>query len=111
MTGVRLGGVLASLPMLLKEGFVSVSNRLLQLPNGYCGLTAILLLLAFMTLARVRNPESLRYSHRENGAPFSAWTGDQDATSYSIEPSQSVNSPVSSIFSFNAVADDFCRNV
>ncbi len=61
MTGVRLGGVLASLPMLLKEGLVSVSNRLLQLPNGYYGLTTILLLLAFMTLARVRNPESLRY--------------------------------------------------
>ena len=35
MTGVRLGGVLASLPMLLKEGLVSVSNRLLQLPNGF----------------------------------------------------------------------------
>ena len=61
MTGVRYGGVLASLPMLLKEGLVSVPNRLLQLPKGYYGLNTILLLLAFMTLARVRNPESLRY--------------------------------------------------
>ena len=60
-TGVRFGGVLVALPMLLKEGLVSVANRLLQLPKGYYGLTSILLLLAFMTLARVRNPESLRY--------------------------------------------------
>ena len=30
MTGVRFGGVLASLPMLLKEGLVSVANHLLQ---------------------------------------------------------------------------------
>ena len=60
-TGVRFGGVLVVLPMLLKEGLVSVANRLLQLPKGYYGLTSILLLLAFMTMARVRNPESLRY--------------------------------------------------
>ena len=60
-TGVRYGGVLVALPMLLKEGLVGVANRLLQLPKGYYGLTSVLLLLAFMTLARLRTPESLRY--------------------------------------------------
>ena len=55
------GGVLAALPMLLDEGLVGAANRLLRLPNGYYGLTTILLFVALMTLARVRNPESVRY--------------------------------------------------
>ena len=55
------GGVLAALPALLKEGLLSETGLLPLLPKGYYGLPTILLFLAFMTLARVRNPESLRY--------------------------------------------------
>lgn len=59
--GVRSGGVLAALPALLKEGLLAASDVLPLLPKGYYGLPTILLFLAFMTLARVRNPEGLRY--------------------------------------------------
>ncbi len=59
--GVRSGGVLTALPALLKEGLLAASDALPLLPKGYYGLNTILLFLAFMTLARVRNPESLRY--------------------------------------------------
>ena len=59
--GVAHGGVLAALPMLLRAGLLGAANRLFRLPNGFYGLTTILLFVAFMTLARVRNPESLRY--------------------------------------------------
>ena len=55
------GGVLAALPMLLREGLLTAANRLFRLPAGFYGLTSILLFVACMTLARVRNPESLRY--------------------------------------------------
>ena len=55
------GGVLAALPMLLREGLLTAANRLFHLPAGFYGLTSILLFVACMTLARVRNPESLRY--------------------------------------------------
>ena len=59
--GVAHGGVLAALPMLLRAGLLGAANRLFRLPNGFYGLTTILLFVAFMTLARVRNPEALRY--------------------------------------------------
>ena len=58
---VERGGVLAALPMLLSEGLLGAANRLLCLPKGYYGLSTIVLFVALMTLARVRNPESLRY--------------------------------------------------
>ena len=58
---VAHGGVLAALPMLLRAGLLGAANRLFRLPDGFYGLTTILLFVAFMTLARVRNPESLRY--------------------------------------------------
>ena len=58
---VARGGVLAALPTLLGEGLLDAGLRLFRLPRGYYGLTTILLFLAFMTLARVRNPEGLRY--------------------------------------------------
>ena len=58
---VARGGVLAALPTLLDEGLLGAAMRLFRLPRGYYGLTTILLFLAFMTLARVRNPEALRY--------------------------------------------------
>ena len=59
--GVAHGGVLAALPMLLRAGLLGAANRLFRLNNGFYGLTTILLFVAFMTLARVRNPEGLRY--------------------------------------------------
>ena len=59
--GVARGGVLAALPMLLREGLLGAANRLFRLPAGFYGLTTILLFVACMTLARVRNPEALRY--------------------------------------------------
>ena len=59
--GVAHGGVLAALPMLLRAGLLGAANRLFRLPNGFYRLTTILLFVAFMTLARVRNPEGLRY--------------------------------------------------
>ena len=59
--GVAHGGVLAALPMLLRAGLLGAANRLFRLPDGFYGLTTILLFVAFMTLARVRNPECLRY--------------------------------------------------
>ena len=59
--GVAHGGVLAALPMLLRAGLLGAANRLFRLPDGFYGLTTILLFVAFMTLARVRNPEGLRY--------------------------------------------------
>ena len=58
---VARGGVLAALPMLLREGLLGAANRLLRLPAGFYGLSTILLFVAFMALARVRNPEALRY--------------------------------------------------
>ena len=59
--GVAHGGVLAALPMLLREGLLGAAKRLFDLPAGFYGLTTILLFVAFMALARVRNPEALRY--------------------------------------------------
>ena len=60
-TAVSRGGVLAALPMLLKEGLLDAAGRLLRLPGGFYGVTTILLTVAFMTMARVRAPETLRY--------------------------------------------------
>ncbi len=61
LSAVACGGVLAALPTLLKEGLLEHADRFLSLPKGYYGLTSTLLLLAFLFLARVRNPEALRH--------------------------------------------------
>ena len=61
LSAVAGGGVLAGLPMLLKEGLLDRAWGFLSLPKGYYGLTTVLLFLAFLTLARVRNPEALRH--------------------------------------------------
>ena len=58
---VARGGVLAALPMLLDEGLLKEAHHLLELPKGYYGTTSILLTVALMTMARVRNPETLRH--------------------------------------------------
>ena len=55
------GGVLCALPALLAVGLLDGVERFLTLPKGYYGLDSLLLLLAFMALARRRSIESLRY--------------------------------------------------
>ena len=61
LSAVSGGGVLAGLPMLLQEGLLNRARGSLSLPKGYCGLATVLLFLAFLFLARVRNPEALRH--------------------------------------------------
>lgn len=56
------GGLLCALPALLAVGLLEGVERYLQLPKGYYGLDSLLLLLAFMALARLESIESLRYS-------------------------------------------------
>ena len=56
------GGVLMALPALLAMGLLDNADTLLDMPQGYYGLDNILLLLAFMTLARLETIESLRHS-------------------------------------------------
>jgi hypothetical protein len=56
------GGLLCALPALLAVGLLAGVERYLQLPKGYYGLDSLLLLLAFMALARLDSIESLRYS-------------------------------------------------
>lgn len=55
------GGVLFALPALLAVGLLEKSGDYLELPKGYYGLESLLLLLAFMALARLKSIESLRY--------------------------------------------------
>ena len=55
------GGVLLALPALLGMGLLDNADTLLDMPKGYYGLDSILLLLAFMALARVQSIESLRH--------------------------------------------------
>jgi hypothetical protein len=55
------GGVLCALPALLAVGLLEGVERHLALPKGYYGLDSLLMLLAFMALARLRSVESLRY--------------------------------------------------
>ena len=55
-------GLLCALPALLAVGLLEHLEGHLALPKGYYGLDSLLLLLAFMTLARLPFIESLRYS-------------------------------------------------
>ena len=61
VSAVAKGGVLAALPALLKEGLLDSVGGLFSLPRGYYGVNSIVLFLALLLLARVRNPESIRY--------------------------------------------------
>ena len=54
------GGVLLALPLLLALGLLDHTEGRLELPDGYYGLDSILLLLAFMALARLETVEDLR---------------------------------------------------
>lgn len=55
------GGVLLALPALLAIGLLHHTQKHFSLPNGYYGLESIFLLLAFMSLARIKSIEKLRY--------------------------------------------------
>ena len=54
------GGVLSALPALLQQGLLRHAGQL-SLPKGFYGLESVLLLWAFLLLARVRHAEGLRY--------------------------------------------------
>lgn len=58
---VPQAGVLCALPALLSCGLLQSATEHLALPKGYYGLPSIILLLAFLALARVRSLEGLRY--------------------------------------------------
>ncbi len=59
---VPCAGVLFALTALLALGLLDTAQESLNtLPNGYYGLESILILLAFMALARVQTLEALRY--------------------------------------------------
>ncbi len=63
-TGVHTGArraVACSPPALLREGLLSTTELLSPMPRGYYGLATIFLCIAFMFMARIRTPESLRY--------------------------------------------------
>lgn len=45
--------------MLLKEGLPDRAYAFLSVPTGYHGLTGALVLLAFLSMVQVRNPEAL----------------------------------------------------
>ncbi len=60
-TAVRNGGVLTALPALLVQGLLDNVGRHFKLSNGFYGLNTVLILIALMMLARIRNPEALRY--------------------------------------------------
>lgn len=58
---IARGGVLLALPALLVSGLLRHAGEYFRLPKGFYGLKTIFLLLAFMTLARLRSMEALRY--------------------------------------------------
>ena len=58
---IAKGGVLLALPALLVSGLLRHAGEYFRLPKGFYGLKTIFLLLAFMTLARLRSMEALRY--------------------------------------------------
>lgn len=55
------GGVLFSLPALLANGLLHHTKNYFQLPGGYYSIDSIFLLMAFMSLARIKSIEQLRY--------------------------------------------------
>ena len=55
------GGVLFALPALLSVGLLRHATKYFMLPRGYYRLDTILIVLAFMALARLKSIESLRY--------------------------------------------------
>lgn len=58
---VPCAGVVFALPALLAVGLLDGAENYLKLPEGYYGLDSVLLLCAFMGLARLASMEKLRY--------------------------------------------------
>ena len=54
------GGVMLALPALIGQGLLKAIQVYQPLPNGYYGMVHVLLLLAYMNLWRIRNPEQLK---------------------------------------------------
>ena len=61
VSDVPNAGVLLALPSLVSTGLLRVGAAHFELPRGYYGLSSIMLLLAFLALARVKALECLRY--------------------------------------------------
>lgn len=58
---VENAGILLALPALISQGLLQAAGKVYQsLAKGYYGLEHILLLLAYMALLRIRNPEQLK---------------------------------------------------
>lgn len=58
---VRYAGVLLTLPLLCQLGLLEVANKVYgSLRNGFYGLQATLLTVAFMALLRIKSPEQLK---------------------------------------------------
>jgi hypothetical protein len=58
---VRYAGVLLALPVLIQLGLLDAAQKVYgRLRNGFYGLQAILLTLAFMALLRIKSPEQLK---------------------------------------------------
>ena len=57
---VSHGGVLFALPALISQGLDKIFTTFRQLPNGFYGLHHIILLMCFMALCRIKNPEQLK---------------------------------------------------
>jgi hypothetical protein len=58
---VPRAGVLLALPALLATGLLRHTEEHLALPRGYYGLVQVLVLMAFLALARIKSLEGLRY--------------------------------------------------
>ena len=71
---VPCGGVLMALPALLAVGLLEDAQSHLKLPEGYYGLDSVLLLCAFMALARLESMESLRYCAPGEWGKLLDWT-------------------------------------
>jgi hypothetical protein len=57
---IKYGGVLFAIPSLISQGLNKLFETFKQLPNGFYGLHHIILLLCFMALCRIKNPEQLK---------------------------------------------------
>ncbi len=58
---VMMDGLLAGTPALCANGLLSGIGKHLSLPGGFYSCLHIVMLLGFMTLARIRRPEGLRH--------------------------------------------------
>jgi len=57
---VENGAILLALPALISQGLLQATQVYQSLPKGYYGLEHVLLLLAYMALLRIHNPEQLK---------------------------------------------------